>query len=70
MLNSVENTSYVLGSELWKQNLSLLCLVKEFIVGVKEKNGDDSCPNQLQSQSSLASLGGSAEVEGQRVGKF
>ena len=43
-LNSVEKTSYVLGSELWEQNLkSLLRLVKEFIVRVWEQKlyGDD-----------------------------
>ena len=32
--------------------------------------GDDSCPNQLQSQSSPWSLGGGTGVEGQRDGKF
>ena len=32
--------------------------------------GDDSCPNQLQSQSSPGGLGGAAGVEGQRDGKF
>ena len=32
--------------------------------------GDDSCPNQLQSQSSAGGLGGAAGVEGQRNGKF
>ena len=32
--------------------------------------GDDSCPNQLQSQSSPGGLGGSTGVEGQRDGKF
>ena len=58
-LNSVEKMSYVLGSELWEQNFkSLLRLVKEFIVNVWEVRkqklyGDDTCPNQLQSQSSI-----------------
>ena len=75
-LNSVEKTSYVLGSELWEQNFkSLLRLVKEFIVNVWEVRkqkvyGDDSCPNQLQSQSSPGGLGGATGVEGQRDGKF
>ena len=37
VLNSVEKTSYVLGSEPWEQNFkSLLRLVKEFIVNVWE----------------------------------
>ena len=58
MLNSVEKTSYVLGSELWQQNIKfLVSLVKEFIVNMWEVRkqilfGDDSCPNQRQSQSS------------------
>ena len=75
-LNSVEKTSYVLGSELWEQNFkSLLRLVKEFIVNVWEVRkqklyGDDSCPNQIQSQSSLGGQGGATGVEGQRDGKF
>ena len=48
-LNSVEKTSYVLGSELWEQNFrSLLRLVKEFInVWEVRKQNNDSCPNQL-----------------------
>ena len=72
----IENTSYVIWSELWEQNFkSLLCLVKEFVVNVWEVTkqilyGDDSCPNQLQSQSSPWGLGGAAGVEGQRDGKF
>ena len=53
----------------------LLRLVKEFIVNVWEVRkqklyGDDSCPNQLQSQSSPGGLGGATGVEGQRDGKF
>ena len=37
ILNSIEKTSYVLGSELWEQNMkSLLSLVKEFIVNVRD----------------------------------
>ena len=67
MLNSVEKTSYVLGSELWEQNFkSLLSLVK---VNMWKQNlyGDDSCPNQLQSHSSPGGLGGAAGV---RDGKF
>ena len=32
--------------------------------------GDDSCPNQLQSQSSPGGLGGVTGVEGKRGGKF
>ena len=75
-LNSVEKTSYVLGSELWEQNFkTLLRVVKEFIVNVWEVRkqklyGDDSCPNQLQSQSSPGGLGDATGVEGQRDGKF
>ena len=72
----MEKTSYVLGSELWEQNFkSLLRLVTEFIVNVWEVRkqnlyGDDSCPNQLQSQSSPGGLEGATGVEGQRDGKF
>ena len=37
LLNSVEKTSYILGSEHWEQNFkSLLSLVKEFIVNMWE----------------------------------
>ena len=48
---------------------------KEFVVNVWEVRkqklyGDDSCPNQLQSQSSPGSLGGATGVEGQRDGKL
>ena len=32
--------------------------------------GDDSCPNQLQSQSSPGGLGGATGVEGQKEGKL
>ena len=32
--------------------------------------GNDSCPNQLQSQSSPGCLGDDTGVEGQRDGKF
>ena len=61
MLNSVEKTSYVLGSEHWEQNL--VSLVKEPIINVckvkKQKlHGDNSCPNPIQSQSSLGGSGG------------
>ena len=72
VLNSVEKTSDVLGSE---QNFkSLLSVVKEFIVNMWEVRkrklyGDDSCPNQLQSQSSPGGLEGATRVEGQRNGK-
>ena len=35
ILNSVEKTSHILGSELWVKNFkSLLSLVKEYIVNV------------------------------------
>ena len=72
----LEKTSYVLGSELWEQNFkSLVSLVREFIVNVWEVRkqkvyGDDSCPNQLQSQFLPGGLGGATGVEGQRNGKF
>ena len=75
-LNSVEKKSHVLGSELREQNFkSLLRLVKEYIVNVFEVRkqklyGDDSCPNQLQSQFSPGGLGGATGVEGQRDGEF
>ena len=55
VLNSVEKTSCI-----WEQNFkSLLSLVKEFIVDMWEvkKHGNDSYPNQLQSQSSPGGLG-------------
>ena len=69
MLNSVEKMYYTLGSEK-----SLLSLVTEFIVNMWEARkqklyGDDSCPNQLQSQSSPGGLRCAAGVEGQRDGK-
>ena len=59
-----------MGAEF--QSFLLICsLLKEFIVNVREVKkqkvyGDDSCPNQLQSQSSHGGLG----VPGQRDGKF
>ena len=55
---------------------SLLSLVKEFHYckrgEVRKQNlyGDDSCPNQLQCQSSPGGLRGAAGVEGQRDGKL
>ena len=61
-LNSVEKTSFVLGSELWEENFySLLNLVKRFIVDVWELRkmklyGNDSCPSKLQSQCSAGNL--------------
>ena len=72
-LNSVEKTSYVLGSELWEQNFkSLHGLDKVSVWEVRKQNlyGDDSCPNQLQPQSSPGGLGCATGVEGQRDGKF
>ena len=53
---------------------TLLSKVKEFTVNVWEVRkpklyGDDSCPNQLQSQPSPTGLGGATGVEGQRAGK-
>ena len=41
-------------------------------MGVRKQKlyGNDSCPNQLQSQSSPGGLGGATGVEAQRVGKF
>ena len=35
MLNSIEKTAYVFGSELWEYDFDhLLSLVKEYVVGV------------------------------------
>ena len=53
----------------------LLSLVKKFILNMwdvrKQKlYHDDTCPNQLQYQSSPGGLGGAAGVEGHRDGKF
>ena len=45
-------------------------LVNVWEVRKQKLYGDDSCPNQLQSQSSLGGLGGTAGVEGERDGKF
>ena len=52
-----------------------LSLVKEFSANVWEVRkqklyGDDSCRNQLQSQSSPGGVGVTAGVEGQRDDKF
>ena len=71
-LNSIEKTSFVLGSELWEENFySLLTLVKRYIVDIWEfrKNklyGSDSCPSILQSQCSAGNLGNSDWA----IGKF
>ena len=59
----------MLGSEIWEDFAALLSLVKEFIVDVwevREKilHGDDSCPGQLNSQSSAGDLGPVAGVGG------
>ena len=72
-LNSVEKKSYVLGSEIWEKNFKSLLL--EFIVNVWEVRkqklyGDDTCPNQHQSQSSTGGLGVATGVVRQRDGKF
>ena len=63
LLNSVQKMSYVLGSKLWEQNFQIL--VKEFIVNVWEVRKqklyeENSCLNQLQSQSSPGGLGSTA----------
>ena len=45
-LSDIDNTAYVLGSELWEENFEdTLRLVKEFIVGVWEvrKQKLDAC---------------------------
>ena len=44
--------------------------VKLWEVRKQKVYGDDSCPNQLQSQSSPGGLGGAAGVEGRRDDKF
>ena len=72
LLSNVEKMSYVLGSEHWEKNFkSLLFLVKEYIVDVREVRkrilyGDDACPSHLQSQSSVGDLGGVTGVDGHR----
>ena len=72
-LNSIEETAYVLGSEVWEYDFDdLLSLVKEYVVGVwdarKQKlYSDDSCPSQLQSLAEDLQLAG---VEGQMDGKL
>ena len=81
ILNSVEKTSYVLGSELWEDNFDpLISLVKEFILELWEVRkvrlyGNDSFS---QSQSSAEGLG-SYRIVGRRgdgnliqkdIGKF
>ena len=71
LLDNVEKSSYVLGSELWESEFDeLLSLVKEYIVDVweirKHKLYDsDSGPGHSQS-----SPGDLAVVEGQRNCKF
>ena len=61
-LNSVEKTTFVLGSELWEEDFySLLSLVKEYIVDVWESRkvqlyGNDSCPS-IPSLHSAGNLG-------------
>ena len=76
LLNNVEKTSYVLGSEHWEKNFkSLLFLVKEYFVDVWKVRkqilyGDDSCPSHLQSQSSVGDLGGVTGVDGHRSGEL
>ena len=74
LLDNIEKSSYVLGSELWESKFDgLLSLVKEYIVDVweiqKHKLYDSgSGPRQqLHSQSSTGDL---AVVEGQRNCKF
>ena len=62
-LNSIEKNTYALGSELWGYDFdNLLSLLKEYIVGVwdvhKKKNGDNSCPSQLQSLAEDLQLAG------------
>ena len=70
MLDSVEKSSYVLGSEQWESKFDgLLSLVKEYIIDVWEIRGkklydSDSGPGQqLHSRSSPGDLG---VAEGQR----
>ena len=42
-LNSIEKTSFVLGSELWEENFySLLTLVKRYIVDIWEFRKNES----------------------------
>ena len=71
-LDSVEKTSFIMGSELWEENFSaLLSLVKRFIVDVWEARkiklyGNDSCPSKLSSQHSAENLAG---TQGKLQGK-
>ena len=74
-LSNTDITSHVLISEIWEEEFAaLLSLVKEFIVDVWEVikilYGDDSCPGQLQCQSSAGDLWPVAGVGGFRVGEF
>ena len=54
--NSLDKTSFVMGSELWEENFdALLTLVKRYIIDVWEARkvklyGNDSCPSELPSQ--------------------
>ena len=61
--NSLEKTSFVMGSELWEKNCdALLSLVKRYVVDVWEARkinlyGNDSCPSKLPSQCSAGNQG-------------
>ena len=63
-LDSVERTSFIMGSELWEENFStLFSLVKKCIVelwGVRKIKlyGNNSCPSKLSSQHSAENLAG------------
>ena len=74
-LSNTDITSHVLISEIWEEEFAaLLSLVKEFIVDVWEVikilYGDESCPGQIQCQSSAGDLWPVAGVGGFRVGEF
>ena len=70
--DSVEKTSFILGSELWEKNFSaLLSLVKKFIVDVWEARkfklyGNNSCLSKLSSQHSAENPAG---TQGKLAGK-
>ena len=75
-LNYLENTSCVLGSELWEDDFSsLLSIVKEFIVDVWESRklrlyyGENACPGP-QPNSSGWDLGQDGKLWNGRSGKL
>ena len=67
--DSVEKTSFILGSELWEKNFSaLLSLVKIFVWEAQKFKlyGNDSCLSKLSSQHSAENPAG---TQGKLAGK-